>query len=68
MGLLAQAGLYENPDPWTYVGAGYALCIIGVVAYSLTLLRRGRRLARQVPPGERRWLDAPGDDAEGGAG
>jgi hypothetical protein len=62
MQLIAQAGLYENPDGWTYVAVGYGLCIAGIAAYTATLLMRGRRLARRVPPEERRWL-AP-DDGE----
>jgi hypothetical protein len=56
MQLIAQAGFYENPDGWTYVVVGYGLCIAGIGAYAATLLVRGRRLARKVPPGERRWL------------
>jgi hypothetical protein len=54
--LIAQTGLYENPEPWTYVTMGYALCILGILAYTVILMVRGRRLARQVPPGERRWI------------
>jgi hypothetical protein len=56
--VLAQAGLYENPDGWTYVTVGYALCIIGIVAYTVSLMIRGRRLARRVPPDEQRWMPA----------
>lgn len=54
--VLAESGLYENPDPWTYVAVGYALCLVGIGAYVGVLLARGRRLARQVPPERRRWL------------
>jgi hypothetical protein len=49
-------GLYENPDPWTYVAAGYGLCIAGIAGYAVWLLTRGRRLSRQVPPDKRRWM------------
>jgi hypothetical protein len=52
----AQAGLYEHPDPWTYVAVGYGLCVAGIGAYAVSLRVRGRRLARRVPPEERRWL------------
>ena len=54
--LLAQTGFYENPDGWTYVTVGYALCIAGIAAYTVVLMVRGRRLARRVPPEQRRWL------------
>ena len=60
--VLGQAGIYENPEGWTYVGVGYGLCIAGIAAYAVTLLRRGRRLARRVPPDEQRWMSA--DDGE----
>jgi hypothetical protein len=56
--VVAQAGLYENPDPWTYVTVGYTLCILGIVGYAGALVVRGRRLARQVPPEQRRWVDS----------
>jgi hypothetical protein len=38
-----------------YVGAawGGAFAIVG--GYVLLTLRRGRKLSRRVPPGERRW-------------
>jgi hypothetical protein len=60
--LLGEAGFYENPEGWTYVGVGYALCIIGILAYTVSLMVRGRRLARRVPPGQRRWLTDEGED------
>jgi hypothetical protein len=60
--LLGEVGLYENPAGWTYVTVGYALCILGILAYTVTLMVRGRRLARRVPPDQRRWLtDETGD-------
>jgi hypothetical protein len=65
--LLGQAGFYENPDGWTYVAVGYGLCVAGIATYAATLLARGRRLARKVPPDERRWLTAGDGDGEGAA-
>jgi hypothetical protein len=59
---LAQTGLYENPDPWTYVVAGYGLCLGGIIAYTAALMVRGRRLARQVPPDEQRWMPPGGGE------
>jgi hypothetical protein len=38
-----------------YVAAGWGGAAVLIGGYALTLLRRGRRLSRQVPPGERRW-------------
>ncbi len=42
---------------WQYVIPGYLL-VFGVLAvYSVTLIRRGRALSRQLPEEKRRFLD-----------
>ena len=38
-----------------YVAAGWIGTAVLIGGYAVALVRRGRRLARQVPPGERRW-------------
>lgn len=38
-----------------YVAAGWVIPLVGLAAYALRMLRRGRALAEQVPPEERRW-------------
>jgi hypothetical protein len=38
-----------------FVAAGWLGTAAVLGAYALSLLRRGRRLSRQVPAGERRW-------------
>jgi len=38
-----------------YVAAGWGLSLIGLAVYAVRTLRRGRSLAAQVPPEERRW-------------
>jgi hypothetical protein len=38
-----------------YVAAGWIGAGVLIGGYAVALLRRGRRLARHVPPGERRW-------------
>lgn len=38
-----------------YVFAGWGISVVVLAAYALHIVRRGRRLARQVPPEERRW-------------
>ena len=42
---------------WGYVIAGYVFVLGGLALYSAWLLRRGRKLARQVDPERRRFLD-----------
>lgn len=41
---------------WGYVWLGWAITLVMVVTYVLVVLQRGRRLGRQVPPEEQRWL------------
>jgi hypothetical protein len=38
-----------------YVAAGWGCAVVVLGGYALTLARRGRKLSRQVPPGDRRW-------------
>ena len=38
-----------------YVAAGWVITVAVLGGYGLTLVRRGRKLSRLVPPEERRW-------------
>lgn len=38
-----------------YVFTGWGIALVALVTYALRTVRRGRRLAQQVPPEERRW-------------
>lgn len=44
-------------DPWPFVIVGYVIMALGLVAVAVETVVRGRRLARRVPEGQRRWLD-----------
>jgi len=53
----ATAGmLAELHGGWGNVVASYALVIAAIAAYAVYVVVRGRRLGRQVPPEERRWM------------
>ncbi|MEZ5322158.1 MAG: hypothetical protein R2698_08820 [Microthrixaceae bacterium] len=41
---------------WDYVIAAWVITTIVLGAYAVMLVRRGRRLARRVPPDRRRWM------------
>jgi hypothetical protein len=41
---------------WGYVTASYVLVLGSMAAYAVRTVLRGRRLARQLPEEERRWL------------
>ncbi len=38
-----------------YVASGWGIALVTLGAYALRTVRRGRTLAAQVPPEERRW-------------
>jgi hypothetical protein len=42
---------------WNYVIIGYGVVLGGLAIYSGWVVRRGRKLSRQVDPGRRRFLD-----------
>lgn len=41
---------------WTYVGATYAITVALIGGYAAFVIRRGRKVGRQLPPDERTWL------------
>lgn len=41
-----------------YVLAGYGVVVGALGAYALWLVRRGRDVARRLPPERRRWSDS----------
>lgn len=43
---------------WEFVIPGYIVAVVGLGGYALALVRRGRKLSKQVPDGKRRFLDA----------
>ena len=42
---------------WEYVIPGYLIVFGSLAVYAVTLLRRGRKLAAQLPEEKRRFLD-----------
>ncbi|HVX19552.1 MAG TPA: hypothetical protein VHA73_16135 [Acidimicrobiales bacterium] len=44
-------------DPWPFVIVGYVIMGLGLIAVAVQTVVRGRRLARRVPAGQRRWLE-----------
>ena len=41
---------------WTSVGLAYGVVAVSIIALALRSAQRGRRLAEQVPPDQRRWM------------
>ena len=50
------AQIDDSSSQWGYVAAGSGLVIVGIAVYVLLVLRKGRQLARQVKPEDRRWM------------
>ena len=48
---------YTSPDEWGYVVAGWTIIILGVAAYALAVLLKGRQLSKRVAPQDRRWME-----------
>ena len=42
---------------WEYGIPGYLMAVAAFGIYTFAVLRRGRRLSEEVPPGKRRFLD-----------
>ena len=42
----------------TFVFGGYAVVFGTIALYAASVLVRGRRASRSVPPDQRRWLDS----------
>lgn len=45
-----------DTDSWGYVIAAYALVVVVLVLYAAWTIVRGRRVGRQLPPEDRRWM------------
>ncbi len=53
--VLADAA-YASPNQLGYVFVGWGAIVAGLVLYALLVVRKGRQLAKQVPPEDRRWM------------
>ena len=49
-------------DPWPLIWASFAVTFGPFGVYAAVLVRRGRRLSREVPPERRRFLVQGGHD------
>ena len=49
------AVVLADTAPWTYVGATYAIAVVVIGSYAGWVIRRGRKIGRQLPPEERTW-------------
>ena len=52
--VLAQIG--DSSNQWAFVAAGYGIVLLGIVVYTLLVLRKGRQLSKQLDPKDRRWM------------
>ena len=40
---------------WPYVSAAWIIVLGGLAAYAFVVVRRGKKLSRELPPEKRRW-------------
>lgn len=48
--------LAAQDNEWGYVAGAYGLVVAVLVLYAAYTIARGRRIGRQLPPEERRWM------------
>ncbi len=50
------ATMIASVDDWGFILGAWAVSAAAIGGYAIAVLRRGRRLSRQVPPESRRWM------------
>jgi len=48
--------LLAAQNEWAYVAGGYGVTVGALLLLTVATIVRGRRVSRQLPPEERRWL------------
>ena len=56
LAFLAATVVNQNSDFWSYVIIGYVSTFVLIIGFAVRTVIRGRRLSRQLPPEQRRWL------------
>jgi hypothetical protein len=46
----------EPANQWGYVAFAYVVVVGALVGYAALTILRGRRVGRQLPPEDRRWM------------
>lgn len=54
--LLAQGFPLADVDPTGYVIVAWAVTFLAVIAYGVYVMRKGKKLASQLPPEDRRLI------------
>lgn len=50
------AAVLAETSAWTYVGATYGAAVLLIGGYAAWVIGRGRKVGRQLPPEERKWM------------
>ncbi len=48
--------MIASVDDWGFIIGAWAVTVVAIGGYAIAVLRRGRKLSRQVPPESRRWM------------
>ena len=46
----------DQPDEMPYVWASYVVAVVVLAAFAVATIVRGRKVGRQLPPEDRRWM------------
>ena len=46
----------DQPDEMAYVWASYVVAVVVLGVFAAATIIRGRRVGRQLPPEDRRWM------------
>jgi heme exporter protein CcmD len=46
----------DQPDEMAYVWASYVVTVVVLAVFAVVTIARGRRVGRQLPPEDRRWM------------
>ena len=50
------AMILAQTNEWSYVTAAYVIVVGTLVAFAVATIVAGRRVSRQLPPEDRRWM------------
>lgn len=50
------AMIFAQANEWSYVAASYGVVIGALVLFAVITILRGRKVGRQLPPEDRRWM------------
>ena len=54
--MIALLAAIKVTSQWPFILGAWGVTVLIIGSYALSVVRRGKRLSRQVPPEQRRWM------------